>query len=127
MDVFICTADPAKEPTVEVMNTVLSCLALDYPAEKLAVYLSDDGGSPVTDYGVKKAGWLAKAWVPFCREYGINSRCPEIYFSSLADEDRIFRDDKFVEEENKIKVTNFACLLSSSHLTRLSHHNLTRI
>ncbi|XP_038876182.1 cellulose synthase-like protein G1 isoform X2 [Benincasa hispida] len=105
VDVFICTADPAKEPTVEVMNTVLSCLALDYPAEKLAVYLSDDGGSPATYFGVKEAGWFAKTWVPFCSEYGINSICPEVYFSSLADEDRIFRDPKFVAQEKEIKKT----------------------
>ncbi|KAL9225207.1 hypothetical protein vseg_001156 [Gypsophila vaccaria] len=44
LDVFICTADPRKEPVVEVMNSVISALALDYPANKLAVYLSDDGG-----------------------------------------------------------------------------------
>ncbi|KAJ0034611.1 hypothetical protein Pint_24642 [Pistacia integerrima] len=30
IDVFICTVDPQKEPTVEVMNTVLSVMALDY-------------------------------------------------------------------------------------------------
>ncbi|KAL9410801.1 hypothetical protein AB3S75_044555 [Citrus x aurantiifolia] len=48
IDVFICTADPTKEPTVEVMNTVLSAMALDYPPEKLHVYLSDDGGASIT-------------------------------------------------------------------------------
>ncbi|KAF2285419.1 hypothetical protein GH714_004256 [Hevea brasiliensis] len=30
------------------MNTVLSAMALDYPPEKLSVYLSDDGGSSPT-------------------------------------------------------------------------------
>ncbi|ONH95770.1 hypothetical protein PRUPE_7G089900 [Prunus persica] len=48
VDVFICTADPEKEPTVGVMNTVLSAMAMDYPPEKLHVYLSDDGGAAVT-------------------------------------------------------------------------------
>ncbi|XP_028056767.1 cellulose synthase-like protein E1 [Camellia sinensis] len=51
IDVFICIADPKKEPTVDVMNTVLSAVALDYPLEKLAMYLSDDGGLPLTLYG----------------------------------------------------------------------------
>ena len=45
LDVFVCTADPVIEPPSMVVNTVLSVLALDYPPEKLAVYLSDDGGS----------------------------------------------------------------------------------
>ncbi|KAL0388460.1 UNVERIFIED_CONTAM: Cellulose synthase-like protein E6 [Sesamum radiatum] len=42
VDVFICTADPSKEPSLGVMNTVVSALALDYPPDKLAVYLQDD-------------------------------------------------------------------------------------
>lgn len=54
VNVFIPTVDPAKEPTVEVMNTVLSSLALEYPAEKVGIYLSDDGGSPVTLYALKE-------------------------------------------------------------------------
>uniref|UniRef100_A0A803LMF8 Uncharacterized protein n=1 Tax=Chenopodium quinoa TaxID=63459 RepID=A0A803LMF8_CHEQI len=48
IDIFICTTDPKKEPTFEVMNTVISAMSLDYPAEKLSVYLSDDGGASVT-------------------------------------------------------------------------------
>ncbi|KAJ6356191.1 hypothetical protein OIU78_004323 [Salix suchowensis] len=48
IDVFICTADHKKEPPLEVMNTVLSAMALDYPSDKLSVYLSDDGGSSLT-------------------------------------------------------------------------------
>ncbi|MCI06227.1 cellulose synthase-like protein G2-like, partial [Trifolium medium] len=67
VDVFICTADPIKEPTLEVMNTVLSSMALDYPQEKLHVYLSDDGCSPMTLYGMSKAYEFARWWLPFCR------------------------------------------------------------
>ncbi|KAJ6313267.1 hypothetical protein OIU77_014718 [Salix suchowensis] len=36
IDVFICTADHKKEPPLEVMNTVLSAMALDYPSDKLS-------------------------------------------------------------------------------------------
>ncbi|KAI3857172.1 hypothetical protein MKW98_010586 [Papaver atlanticum] len=36
IDVFICTADPTKEPTIQVMNTVLSAMSLDYPPKKLS-------------------------------------------------------------------------------------------
>lgn len=84
LDVFICTADPQKEPTMEVMNTVLSALALDYPPEKLAVYLSDDGGSYITLYALKEAFKFARHWLPFCNKYGIKTGCPEAYFSSFG-------------------------------------------
>ncbi|KAI8566393.1 hypothetical protein RHMOL_Rhmol02G0036900 [Rhododendron molle] len=81
IDVFICTADPSKEPTLEVMNTVISAIALDYPPDKLHVYLSDDGGCSVTLEAMKEAWRFAKGyWVPFCRAYGIKTRCPEAYF-----------------------------------------------
>ncbi|KAL0388467.1 UNVERIFIED_CONTAM: Cellulose synthase-like protein G3 [Sesamum radiatum] len=74
LDVFICTADPKKEPVVEVMNTVLSAMALDYPTEKAVVYLSDDGGAAVTLYAMKEACAFARSWLPFCRKYGVKSR-----------------------------------------------------
>ncbi|CAL5395299.1 unnamed protein product [Camellia sinensis] len=105
IDVFICTADSKREPTVEVMNTVLSAMALDYPPEKLAVYLSDDGGSPLTLYAVKEACLFGRSWIPFCRGYGIKTRCPEQYFESLGDDDeRVVWSDQFKEEEEEIKV-----------------------
>ncbi|KAG6389715.1 hypothetical protein SASPL_151188 [Salvia splendens] len=44
LDIFICTADPFKEPPIDVVNTALSVMAYDYPAEKVSVYVSDDGG-----------------------------------------------------------------------------------
>ena len=84
LDVFVCTADPQKEPTMEVMNTVLSALALDYLPEKLAVYISNDGGSYITLYALKEAFKFAKCWLPFCKKYAIKTRCPEAFFSSLA-------------------------------------------
>uniref|UniRef100_A0A2N9FFE2 Uncharacterized protein n=1 Tax=Fagus sylvatica TaxID=28930 RepID=A0A2N9FFE2_FAGSY len=104
LDVFVCTVDPKKEPTIEVMNTVISALALDYPPEKLSVYLSDDGGSYVTLYAIKEAWSFAKSsWLPFCKKYGIRSRCPGPYFSSFADAERLLRSDEFRTEEEEIK------------------------
>ncbi|XP_027165487.1 cellulose synthase-like protein G2 isoform X2 [Coffea eugenioides] len=85
IDVFICTADPEKEPSVEVMNTVISAMALDYPPDKLHVYLSDDGGSPVTLGALREAWKFARFWLPFCTKYGIKTRCPEAYFSKDDD------------------------------------------
>ncbi|KAK0606892.1 hypothetical protein LWI29_005770 [Acer saccharum] len=85
------------------MNTVISALALDYPPEKLSVYLSDDGGSFITLYAIKEAHEFAKSWIPFCREYGIKTRCPEAYFSLLAEDERLLWSDQFKVEEENIK------------------------
>ncbi|KAG6759261.1 hypothetical protein POTOM_035733 [Populus tomentosa] len=90
IDVFICTVDPDKEPTLEVMNTVLSAMVLDYPAEKLNLYLSDDGGAAVTLHGMKEAWRFAKSWLPFCKKYGIKTRCPKAYFSATSKDDDSF-------------------------------------
>lgn len=104
VDVFICTADPIKEPTLEVMNTVLSSMALDYPQEKIHVYLSDDGCSPMTLYGVRKAWEFARWWLPFCRRYKIKNRCPKAYFSALESDDNDFaRSSFYMEDKQKIK------------------------
>ncbi|KAG6393394.1 hypothetical protein SASPL_147635 [Salvia splendens] len=65
VDVFVCTADPKKEPVAEVMNTVVSAKAMDYAAEKLAVYLSDDGGAAATRYAIKEACRFAESWCRF--------------------------------------------------------------
>ncbi|XVF38384.1 hypothetical protein REPUB_Repub20aG0096800 [Reevesia pubescens] len=104
LDVFVCTADPQKEPTMEVMNTVLSALALDYPPEKLAVYLSDDGGSYITLYALKEAFTFAKCWLPFCKKYGIKTRCPEAFFSSLAKYEELPTTDEFSAKSEKLEM-----------------------
>ncbi|KAL0348978.1 UNVERIFIED_CONTAM: Cellulose synthase-like protein G3 [Sesamum angustifolium] len=91
VDVFIFTAHSSQEPSLEVMNTVISAMSLDYPPDKLSVYLSDDGGSYVTLYAVREAWKFARLWIPFCRNYELKIRCPESYFS--ADEESA--DEKF--------------------------------
>ncbi|GJN11424.1 hypothetical protein PR202_ga29617 [Eleusine coracana subsp. coracana] len=45
LDVFINTVDPINEPMIYTMNAILSILAVDYPVDRHATYLSDDGGS----------------------------------------------------------------------------------
>ncbi|KAF8392243.1 hypothetical protein HHK36_022585 [Tetracentron sinense] len=104
IDVFICTSNPEKEPTVEVMNTVLSAMSLDYPPEKLSVYLSDDAGSPITLYAIEEAYSFATSWLPFCRKYGVETRCPEVYLSSSAhDHPQHQTTEFFMEDWEKIK------------------------
>ncbi|KAA8527737.1 hypothetical protein F0562_035394 [Nyssa sinensis] len=102
IDVFVCTADPNNEPTLQVMNTVISAMALDYPPEKVYVYLSDDGGCSVTLQALTEAWGFAKWWLPFCKTYGIKTGCPEAYFSALEDDHDDFRGREFNEERQKI-------------------------
>ncbi|KAL0348972.1 UNVERIFIED_CONTAM: Cellulose synthase-like protein E2 [Sesamum angustifolium] len=104
IDVFVCTTDPNKEPCVKVMNTVISAMTLDYPPDKLQVYLSDDGGSVVTFQALKQAWKFSKLWVQFCRKYRVKIGCPEAYF--LTDEtgpDATFHSSEFIAEKKEIE------------------------
>ncbi|XP_058200563.1 cellulose synthase A catalytic subunit 8 [UDP-forming]-like isoform X2 [Rhododendron vialii] len=115
VDVFICTADPSKEPTLEVMNTVISAIALDYPPDKLHVYLSDDGGCSVTLEAMKEAWRFAKGyWVPFCRAYGIKTRCPEAYFFGEEGNTESSPGGEFMADREKVKVINDASIDEAS-------------
>ncbi|XP_042518421.1 cellulose synthase-like protein G2 [Macadamia integrifolia] len=107
VDVFICTADPNKEPTFDVMNTVVSAMSLDYPPEKLSVYLSDDAGSPLTLYALREAASFAGSWVPFCRKYKIGTVCPDAFLSgssSAHGDGSYLRSMDFSPELEKIKL-----------------------
>ncbi|KAK8988090.1 hypothetical protein V6N11_065689 [Hibiscus sabdariffa] len=101
IDVFICTADPEKEPPLEVMNTVLSAMAMDYPTEKLSVYVSDDGGCALTLYAMREAWEFGRYWLPFCRRFGIKTRCPKLYFSRYDDD---FAERGYEEAKDNIKL-----------------------
>ncbi|XP_024027282.1 cellulose synthase-like protein E1 [Morus notabilis] len=84
VDVFVCTADPTIEPPIMVINTVLSVMAYDFPAEKLSVYLSDDGGSDLTFYALLEASKFAKDWIPYCKEFDVEPRSPAAYFKFMS-------------------------------------------
>ncbi|KAL8263572.1 hypothetical protein R6Q59_021702 [Mikania micrantha] len=104
IDVFICTADPRSEPPLGVMNTVISAMALNYPAEKLSVYLSDDGGCPVTLEALREAFKFAKVWVPFCNKYDVMTICPDAYFTGPEVDDEVTVDsDEFRAHKRRIK------------------------
>jgi cellulose synthase/poly-beta-1,6-N-acetylglucosamine synthase-like glycosyltransferase len=76
----VTTADPILEPPIITVNTVLSLLALDYPANKLACYVSDDGCSSLTFYALVEATKFAEIWIPFCKKYNVQCRAPFRYF-----------------------------------------------
>ncbi|CAA0396308.1 unnamed protein product [Arabidopsis thaliana] len=82
LDVFICTADPYKEPPMMVVNTALSVMAYEYPSDKISVYVSDDGGSSLTFFALIEAAKFSKQWLPFCKKNNVQDRSPEVYFSS---------------------------------------------
>ncbi|CAN6199378.1 unnamed protein product [Urochloa humidicola] len=81
LDVFINTVDPINEPMIYTMNSILSILAVDYPVDRTATYLSDDGGSIIHYEGLLETANFAAMWVPFCRKHSIEPRAPESYFS----------------------------------------------
>ncbi|XAR49015.1 Cellulose synthase (UDP-forming) [Bertholletia excelsa] len=103
IDVFVCTADPMKEPAVAVMNTVISAMAMDYPPEKVHVYLSDDGGCDLTLHAMKEAWRFARHWLPFCRAYRVKTRCPEAYFLGGDDDEGSFNSSEFMAEKKRVK------------------------
>ncbi|KAM3393809.1 cellulose synthase-like protein G2 isoform X1 [Capsicum galapagoense] len=87
IDVFVCTADPVKEPATVVVNTVLSAMAVDYDPEKVTVYLSDDGCCITTLCALREAWRFGEVWVPFCREFGVKKICPEAFYRTVGDDD----------------------------------------
>ncbi|KAL8143019.1 hypothetical protein V2J09_016051 [Rumex salicifolius] len=103
IDVFVSTADPDKEPPLVTANTILSILAVNYPVEKLACYLSDDGGALLTFEALAETASFARVWVPFCRKHGIEPRCPEAYFGQKKDflKNKVRLD--FVRERRRVK------------------------
>lgn len=103
VDLFVSTADPEKEPPLVTANTVLSILAVDYPVEKIACYISDDGGSLLTFEAMAEAAGFADLWVPFCRKHDIEPRNPESYFSLKVDPTKNKIKSDFVKDRRKIK------------------------
>ncbi|KAB1215438.1 Cellulose synthase-like protein G3 [Morella rubra] len=106
LDVFICTADPYKEPPLGVANTALSVMAYDYPTEKISVYVSDDGGSQLTLFAFMEAAKFARHWLPFCRQHNVVERSPEAYFTSNNSWTSEAEKIKTMYDSMKIRVEN---------------------
>ncbi|MQL97492.1 hypothetical protein Taro_030184 [Colocasia esculenta] len=104
VDMFVTTADPKLEPPLVTVNTVLSLLAVEYPAHKLACYVSDDGCSAITCYALVEAAEFARSWVPFCKEYNIRVRAPSVYFSGEVETPHLLSPD-FLQEWQVMKVS----------------------
>jgi len=104
VDIIITTADPFKEPAIITANTVLSVLAIDYPVQKFACYISDDGASTITFYSLVETLRFAKRWVPFCRKFDIETRAPFMYFSKQSAQHSKKSDPNFLREWHEMKV-----------------------
>ncbi|KAL9353883.1 hypothetical protein Peur_051853 [Populus x canadensis] len=103
IDLFVSTADPDKEPPLVTANTILSILSVDYPVEKVACYISDDGGALLTFEAMAEAASFADLWVPFCRKHNIEPRNPETYFSLKVDPTKNKSRIDFVKDRRKMK------------------------
>ncbi|KAL6339802.1 hypothetical protein AAG906_034888 [Vitis piasezkii] len=85
VDVFVNTADPLKESPIVISNTILSILSVDYPAEKVSCYVSDEGAARLTLETLSLTCDFARKWVPFCKKFQIEPPSPESYFSQKVD------------------------------------------
>ncbi|KAI3952623.1 hypothetical protein MKX01_013585 [Papaver californicum] len=103
IDVFVSTVDPLKEPPLITANTVLSILAVDYPVDKVACYVSDDGAAMLTFEALSETSEFARKWVPFCKKFNIEPRAPEWYFSKKIDYLKDKVHPTFVKERRAMK------------------------
>ncbi|XP_022856087.1 cellulose synthase A catalytic subunit 2 [UDP-forming]-like [Olea europaea var. sylvestris] len=103
IDVFVSTVDPMKEPPLITANTVLSILAVDYPVDKVACYVSDDGAAMLTFEALSDTSEFARKWVPFCKKFNIEPRAPEWYFSEKMDYLKNKVHPAFVRERRAMK------------------------
>ncbi|KAL6602949.1 hypothetical protein ACP70R_043310 [Stipagrostis hirtigluma subsp. patula] len=103
VDVLVTAADAATEPPLATANAVLSVLAADYPAGRIACYVSDDGADMLVFEALFEAARLARRWVPFCRRHGVEPRAPELYFARGVDYLRDRASPSFVKERRAMK------------------------
>lgn len=104
VDVFICIPDCHNVSPLVMSNTILSILSVDYPAEKVSCYISDDGASLLTLKTLIEITEFARIWVPFCKKFNIEPRAPESYFSKKVDYARFSIYPTFPKERRLIKV-----------------------
>ncbi|MCO5549106.1 hypothetical protein L7F22_002572 [Adiantum nelumboides] len=103
IDIFVSTVDPMKEPPLVTANTILSILAVDYPVDKVSCYLSDDGSAMLTFEAMSETSEFARKWVPFCKNFNIEPRAPEVYFSQKIDYLKDKVQPNFVKERRAMK------------------------
>ncbi|KAF3644071.1 putative cellulose synthase-like protein E6-like isoform X2 [Capsicum annuum] len=122
IDVFVCTADPVKEPATVVVNTVLSAMAIDYDPEKVTVYLSDDGCCITTLCALREAWRFGEVWVPFCREFGVKKICPEAFYRTVGDdeeEEEIKGGNEYLQQRENVQLRVSGMISNSPYILML--------
>jgi cellulose synthase A len=110
IDIFVTTTDPLKEPPIVTANSVLSVLAIDYPAEKVSCYVSDDGAAMLTFEALSETSEFARKWIPFCKKFNIEPRAPEWYFAEKINYLKDKVHSSFVKERRAMKVKIYLTL-----------------
>ncbi|KAL0344326.1 UNVERIFIED_CONTAM: Cellulose synthase A catalytic subunit [UDP-forming] [Sesamum angustifolium] len=87
---------------VDVSDVALTLL-VDYPVDKVACYVSDDGAAMLTFEALSETSEFARKWVPFCKKFNIEPRAPEWYFSQKMDYLRNKVHPAFVRERREMK------------------------
>ena len=121
IDIFVSTVDPMKEPPLITANTVLSILAVDYPVDKVACYVSDDGAAMLTFEALSETSEFARKWVPFCKKFNIEPRAPEWYFSQKIDYLKNKVHPAFVRERRAMKVCDFLSFIVTCVMFEFFH------
>ncbi|VAH29135.1 unnamed protein product [Triticum turgidum subsp. durum] len=103
IDIFVTTVDPVDEPLLYTVNTILSILATDYPVDKYACYLSDDGGTLVHYEAMIEVANFAVLWVPFCRKYCVEPRSPENYFGMKTQQYAGSMAGEFMRDHRRVR------------------------
>ncbi|GLJ07097.1 hypothetical protein SUGI_0058140 [Cryptomeria japonica] len=103
VDIFITTADPQKEPPLITANTILSVLAVGYPADRVSCYVSDDSASPVIFCMMLEVFTFAQKWVPFCKSHSIEPRSPAKLFSSRTASSLFEQGNELKEEYEQLE------------------------
>lgn len=112
MGIFVGPVDPMKEHPLITANTVLSILAVDYPVDQVACYVSDDDVAILIFEALSETSEFAKTWVPSCKKFNIEPWAPEWYFLQKINylKDKVYPE--FVKEMRAMKVykeNTFAC------------------
>ncbi|KAK8952247.1 putative cellulose synthase A catalytic subunit 9 [UDP-forming] [Platanthera zijinensis] len=103
IDIFVNTLDPKKDNPLATVNAVLSILAVDYPADKVSCYVSDDVAAILNFEALSETSLFARKWVPFCKKFSIEPRAPEWYFAQKIDYLKGKVDPAFVRERRAMK------------------------
>ncbi|ONK80066.1 uncharacterized protein A4U43_C01F13450 [Asparagus officinalis] len=103
MDVFISTADVEKEPPLTIANAMLSILTTEYPVEKLALYISDDGGLCLPLRRWLRLHRLQRSGCPSVGSIILSPEILTIIFSLKGDPTKNKKRPDFVKDRRRIK------------------------